>query len=82
MRNESDWAESTRLAHGVLCQFCGRRTFTKSGICPPCKRQPKFLDPATLPEDYLTACAHELMRRREERDRLLVKLGIKPAEAA
>jgi hypothetical protein len=83
MANHERWAFSTRTAHGVPCAHCGARTFAKAGVCVACKKRGRmYVDPVRLPEDYLVRCAEELLRRREERDRLLVKLGIKPAPEA
>jgi hypothetical protein len=80
--NHEAWATTTRKAHGVPCVHCGDLTYAKNGVCVPCRRKGKqYVAPARLPEDYLMRCAQELLRRHNERNALLVKLGIKAVAA-
>lgn len=77
------WSAETRRAHGSPCIKCGRHTYCSSGVCKFCSKTPAGLVPVSvLPEDYLMACASELLRRHNERHELLVKLGIKRVEEA
>jgi predicted ATP-dependent serine protease len=70
------WKETTRRAHGAPCCNCGTKTYRRSGVCWKCGRDGSLIDPKRLPEDYLTRCAEELMRRHRVRAEMLAKLGI------
>lgn len=82
-RRYDRWARQTRQAHGAPCtNGCGARTHTKSGVCVECQREARsrsYVDPRTMPDSYLEACARELVRRHERRAALLAKLGTSPA---
>lgn len=73
------WSATTRQAHGAPCSNCGAKTHTKSGVCVECQRQARsrsYVDPRTMPDSYLEACARELVRRHEKRAELIAKLGL------
>jgi hypothetical protein len=67
--------------HGAPCSGCGHRTYRQSQVCRRCESKDgvMFPDPKIAPEPYLMQCAVELLRRHDERNALLVKLGIREA---
>jgi predicted amidophosphoribosyltransferase len=82
-RRFDKWSLTTRRAHGAPCTTgCGSKTHTKSGVCIECQRQARsrsYVDPRTMPDSYLEACARELVRRHEKRAELIAKIGIRRA---
>lgn len=83
--------KANRIRHARRCLKCGTPTYRVSVSCRSCDPElagrgfpgtrSKLPDPKLWPEDYLTLCAEELLRRHNERHAALVKLGLK-AEAA
>lgn len=66
-------------AHGRPCAKCGMPCYSQSGTCRQCSVAPnthRFPLPQVAPEDYLMACAEELLKRHRQRAEALRALGI------
>jgi hypothetical protein len=69
------------VKHPRPCLRCRAMTYRKTQVCSVCLEREDLPDPVKWSEEYLERCAQELLKRHNERHRLLVQLGIK-AEAA